>query len=812
VVSVRRLQSLIVPYIDAPPRDPYEALQPTVVDLLDPPPLPGVRPGPGLNIDNVVRGYHAQLEQAFSIAASGGPVALDRPTAAGVLLAREARQTLLEYVIIPFDRLLGRWKSPEFLEALGRQALGNFARRLVFSGDLSREREEAALYVFQQLIDAISTVQEEALRSWRDSRMLWIPLQLALLPEEHDTQVELDALIERAAEQPFSDGNRVWYVINEQFQAEVSRSIRAAEDYHVLWIHDFRGRNSQGEPDRLSLRYVVDSYLRALTERVRRYDTVGRLPIYIILLDQHYYEVNDGRLWLDFLERPLGELPHLPSGVEEFEARLRRAQDELREAVRGSRLLQAEAGEYGEEWFQNQIKVHVNITNPADPSFWSRDILPIMGIPDNVMRDHRKIAFYDLTEDDPYRGMAIYTGMGIGEHYSGPTWEDRAIMAQGPAVLTLKRAVRQLFRAHGMTDEEIPYPLRPRPVPEDYGGRVAAEIERQEAAGLGSQRAMELHNETGFGEKRINVAKGLLYSLMPPGSVIKVPDSLWGSSIFASMLVGSALRGARVLFVAPSLSSAPSSGWPAMGLAHDLFSRLIVLQHALGPELEAVGGLLKTGIYNPGVDASAPVARFEAAYRNGRLVPFLRRLFPTDASVDSLLARMSAPDAANPPGLDQASVEVTPKLHLKANFFASREGWDAMIASPLWEGLLLAYIMQLVTSGEEDAPDAREVAAALAGAGWRLVEDTRARLDPESRERMVYYLIVGSANQDYRSMFMDGEASVLLSGWSGIVGLIDFALLVNLSVWVDDLELLDALLPPPSGLQRLVARTIRPAL
>ena len=82
----------------------------------------------------------------------------------------------------------------------------------------------------------------------------------------------------------------------------------------------------------------------------------------------------------------------------------------------------------------------------------------------------------------------------------------------------------------------------------------------------------------------------------------------------------------------------------------------------------------------------------------------------------------------------------------------------------------------------------------------------------DARERMVYYLLVGSANQDYRSMFMDGEASVLLSGWSGIVGLIDFGLLINLSTWVDDLALLDALLPPPSGFRRAIARTIRPAL
>ena len=61
-------------------------------------------------------------------------------------------------------------------------------------------------------------------------------------------------------------------------------------------------------------------------------------------------------------------------------------------------------------------------------------------------------------------------------------------------------------------------------------------------------------------------------------------------------------------------------------------------------------------------------------------------------------------------------------------------------------------------------------------------------------------------------MQMDGEASVLLSGWSGIVGLIDLSLIVNLSVWIDDLEMLDALLPPPNDFQRGAARLVRPAL
>jgi hypothetical protein len=321
---------------------------------------------------------------------------------------------------------------------------------------------------------------------------------------------------------------------------------------------------------------------------------------------------------------------------------------------------------------------------------------------------------------------------------------------------------------------------------------------------------MELHNLTGYQDKPINVAKATLYTLMPPGSVIKTPDSIWGSALWASLLTGSALRGARVLIVAPSLASAPSSGWPSMGLAHDLFARLIVVQQQLGAEIEAAGGMLKTGIYNPGIGVEDALNRFAAAYQNARRTPFLRRLFPVDPSLDSMLVRYRALAMAAE-GSNPAVGTATPKLHLKANWFSSREAWDKLVVRPELKEVLEAYILQLI-SPQHDSLGAREIADALTEASRRLVDAFQRSEPPEELAKAVYYLIVGSANQDYRSMFMDGEASVLLSGWSTVVGLMDFGLIINLSVWIDDLEVLDALLPPPTPLQRRMARWIRSAL
>jgi hypothetical protein len=105
-----------------------------------------------------------------------------------------------------------------------------------------------------------------------------------------------------------------------------------------------------------------------------------------------------------------------------------------------------------------------------------------------------------------------------------------------------------------------------------------------------------------------------------------------------------------------------------------------------------------------------------------------------------------------------------------------------------------------------------ERADLISASSQALVDAFKRSLTPEARSHVAYFLMVGSANMDYRSMLMDGEAAVLVSGWSSVVGLIDFSLIMSLSVWVDDLALLDDLLPPPSGFQRGAARMLRPAL
>src|SRR4029078_1773131 len=136
--------------------------------------------------------------------------------------------------------------------------------------------------------------------------------------------------------------------------------------------------------------------------------------------------------------------------------------------------------------------------------------------------------------------------------------EDRALMLVGPAALETKNAARFLLQTQGFRDDQIPYPFRVKQKSASYDAAVKAEIGA--APIYASGRVVELHNETGFTPKPLNVAKAILYSLMPSGSIVKVPDSLWQSYLSASLMAGSALRGCRSLIIAPSLRAAPSAG------------------------------------------------------------------------------------------------------------------------------------------------------------------------------------------------------------------------------------------------------------
>src|SRR5262249_10789780 len=183
------------------------------------------------------RVYHETLDRAFSMADSGAVIPMGQSTERGRRICAEARRILLDEVIFRYNYLVGQLKKKDTLSGMIAVAQANFASWLLSGGAADPTQAARHFRVFQSLCGSIEENRAELSKRWGSSRYVWLPLQYGLKPEEHDTQEELDRIVERATRREFTAGNRAWYIVNEEFQSEVTRSIHAAEDYHVIWIH-----------------------------------------------------------------------------------------------------------------------------------------------------------------------------------------------------------------------------------------------------------------------------------------------------------------------------------------------------------------------------------------------------------------------------------------------------------------------------------------------------------------------------------------------------------------------------------------------
>ena len=344
-----------------------------------------------------------------------------------------------------------------------------------------------------------------------------IPLNFGLRPDQYDTQAEVNAILGELAGHPFSTANTVRYIFNDQFLAELRKSLLETRSYHVVWIHDYKrderrtraGPRSRG-PGRGRLRRGLRRAIQAWTGESGTIFPIPHPSRRVLLPRKHSEAV------VSFLEA-LGSAtsPDLPSG--ELRTRVQAGAARLRETIAASSALRGKGADY----VRRRVKVQVAITHPYDPTFMD----------DMVMRDHTKIAFHDVFEEDPTSGEAFFTGMGIGEHYVGPHWEDRTLAVRGTEIVRVKDAARALLISQGLKPDQLPRFLRERPYPAGF----AQTCDSLRAAGW-TAAVLTVTNGTGFRTKSASVLKAAIYNLMTrgrraPGAGLSLDERFLGRDV-----------------------------------------------------------------------------------------------------------------------------------------------------------------------------------------------------------------------------------------------------------------------------------------
>ena len=770
-----------------------------------------------LYTDDAVRSSRAS---SYRAAMGRSRIALEQLFATGLdstqraLAARRARIAVLDRVIIPVDSVFGRVKTVD-LGRLAGGAAADFGRWLSDSSTVPLGARPGAAVAFAAWLGAVTSPMRAIIERTHDSRLLWLPMDLALTFDQYDDQIEVDSLIGRVVGHPFTDHNALTYMRNTDLPLEVARSILAARQYHVMWTHEFMGRQwTTRAIDNIGYTMVADAYFPALTAAVRRYDSTGVMPVYMILHDQYFYEVSDGRLWLSILEDPLGASLRLAGDDGTRERHLRERQNELRVAVASSRRLQQDAKASGnaERWLHAMIKVNVNVGNQSDFSFRSGHIIPgIPFVPDNLMRDHRKLVLYDVNEADPNRGAVFVMGIGIGEVYSSATWEDRGFRLSGPATLEARAALRQALRGNGFSERDIPAPLR----------AMASKREQELSANFGDYvgRALQVHNQVGFGDKKSSIARAMLYNLAQPGAVIIVPDQLWMSETWGGMLAGAAARGARVQIIAPALANAPIPDAPAMARAHDVLLRMLALRDSLTPTMRESGGDLRVGLFAAHATADDAAGRLREVREGLARYPWIRDVIPFDDKTLAVLSQVEHQIAGDGPDATRIARDEKPhppQPHRKTQVVARPNAIAALLRQPGWD-VMLADAMrvqsrQTATFAEQlgDAHPAVDTAATRRAD--EMMRGYEASIPKAERKHVSFYFAEGSHNMDQRGLMSDGEATLIVSGPQASAGLVDLFYMMARTTWIDRPAELEQLLPHRASIIHRFARWIRATL
>ena len=121
-----------------------------------------------------------------------------------VIAARRARAAVLDRIIIPVDSVFGRAKRVD-VDRLAGGATADFERWLSDSSGIATDKRPLAASAFAAWLDAVTPPMRAIVERTHDSRLVWLPMDLALTFDQYDEQIQVDSLIGRVVGHPFTD-------------------------------------------------------------------------------------------------------------------------------------------------------------------------------------------------------------------------------------------------------------------------------------------------------------------------------------------------------------------------------------------------------------------------------------------------------------------------------------------------------------------------------------------------------------------------------------------------------------------------------
>jgi hypothetical protein len=272
------------------------------------------------------------------------------------------------------------------------------------------------------------------------------------------------------------------------------------------------------------------------------------------------------------------------------------------------------------------------------------------------------------------------------------------------------------------------------------------------------------------------------------------------------------------MIIAPALANAPSPEVPIIALERDVLRRLLAIHDHLDAQLRQAHGALRVGIYASRVPVTDVAGRV-AEVRDGLArAPWIREVIPFDAEELAVLDRATAQAGraqAEEPSIAQDEKPREPQLHQKTVFIARPGAIAALVHQPGWEdalGQAIRVQSQETTKLAETNGTAQRVDGAAPRATDSLLQRFERSLSEAERKQISFYFSLGTQNHDPRGLMLDGEASVIVSGFQASAGLVDLFYLMARTTWIERDSDIDRLVPAPRGLLARVAHLIRFAM